>query len=142
MPKKFYTELDIKKLADEGEKSLEITPDVVLTDLAFEMAKKIGFQLLNSSDTPPGAPLRPYISKDPRSSAPKLAPQPVEVIKEVVASQVVGAPLTTSTASSGAQDSVLADRIRNDVNTRLGGKIDPALLELILRRVLEQVGVK
>ena len=60
MPKKFITEQDIEKLAQQGVKSLEITPDVVLTDLAFEKARRLGIEMVNQMDTPAcraGAPL-------------------------------------------------------------------------------------
>lgn len=161
MPKKFITEQDIEKLAQQGVKSLEITPDVVLTDLAFEKARRLGIEMVNQMDTPPAAPVRPYISRDPRMVAsPRPVERPVEMVKSVVAAAVIPAPapalnpilpapatnqpLPAANPVPAAEPvpGLLAARIRHDVNTRLEGKIDPALLERILRRVLENVGVK
>lgn len=154
MPKKFITEQDIEKLAQQGVKSLEVTPDVVLTDLAFEKARRLGIEMVNQMDTPPAAPVRPYISGDPRMVvSPRPMEKPVEIVKNVVAA-VIPAPapalnpiLPALPAANPAPvaepvPGLLVARIRHDVNTRLEGKIDPALLERILRRVLENVGVK
>lgn len=47
MPKTFYTDHDIEDLVNEGATSLSIDGDnVVLTDLAFEKAKKLGLKLI------------------------------------------------------------------------------------------------
>jgi hypothetical protein len=40
MPKKFYTEKDIEDLFNSGTKSLQVTDEVVLTELAYEKAKR------------------------------------------------------------------------------------------------------
>ena len=40
MPKTFYTEQDIDELHARGVKSVEITENVVITDLALERAMK------------------------------------------------------------------------------------------------------
>jgi hypothetical protein len=39
-------------------------------------------------------------------------------------------------------DDALRQRIRDSVNAKLGNQIDPALLETIITRVLNNVGVK
>ena len=60
MPKQFYTEHDIEDMARKGIKSLQVTDDVVLTELAYEKAKRLDFQLVsNRADNPPAAPVRP-----------------------------------------------------------------------------------
>ena len=50
MPKIFYTERDIADLAARGVTSLEVTDDVVLTDLARDEALKRGVKLTRPSD--------------------------------------------------------------------------------------------
>ena len=45
MPKTFYTERDIKDLASRGVTSLEVNDEVVLTDLARDLALKLGMRL-------------------------------------------------------------------------------------------------
>src|SRR5215212_9365559 len=63
MPKQFYTEKDIEDLFQGGKRSLQVTDDVVLTELAYEKAKRLGFQLImERADNPPAAPVRPYLS--------------------------------------------------------------------------------
>ena len=63
MPKQFYTEKDIEDLFQRGVKSLQVTDEVVLTELAYDKARRLGFQLVTDSpDIPPAAPVRPYLS--------------------------------------------------------------------------------
>lgn len=53
MPKTFYTERDIVDLASRGVTSLELNDDVVLTDLAREVALKRGVRLVRANDQHP-----------------------------------------------------------------------------------------
>ena len=53
MPKTFYTERDIVDMVKRGVTSLEITDDVVLTDLAREMAFKHNLRLVRANPTHP-----------------------------------------------------------------------------------------
>jgi hypothetical protein len=43
--KKIYTARDIETLASQGVKELEITNDVIITDVARERAEKLGLRL-------------------------------------------------------------------------------------------------
>src|SRR5512135_2484470 len=64
MPKEFYTEKDIEDLFQRGIRSLQVTEDVVLTELAYEKASRLGLQLISDrADNPPAAPVRPYLSE-------------------------------------------------------------------------------
>ncbi len=66
MPKEFYTEKDIEDMVKRGVMSLEINDNVVLTDLAYEKANRLGMKLIRAqSDNPPAAPVRPYLSERP-----------------------------------------------------------------------------
>ncbi len=119
MAKTFYTERDIEDLARQGVTSLVVDENVVLTDLAREKAERLGVQLVREHDTPPSAPVRPYISPpSPAAGSPPASP---------------GKP------HSKAE---LRQRVREAVIARLGGEVDPALLETIIHRVLDSVGVK
>jgi hypothetical protein len=120
MPKQFFTERDIEDLAHRGEMSLRVTDDVVLTELAYERAEKLGIKLLQPNDTPPAAPVRPYLNQP--------APTP--------------APCQKCGQEKCNDDEELRQRIRNAVKAKLGNQIDPALLETIITRVLNNVGVK
>ena len=45
MPKIFFTERDIEELAARGEMFLEVSDEVVLTELAYEKAQCLGVRL-------------------------------------------------------------------------------------------------
>jgi hypothetical protein len=120
MPKEFYTERDIEDMVKRGVMSLQVTDNVVLTELAFEKAARLGMQLLRDGPVePPAAPVRPYIS-----------------LAGITAEK--GASATK--VSEGQAD--LTRRIRETVNARLGTQVDPALLDIIIQRVLSTSGVK
>ena len=53
MAKTFYTERDIEDMANRGVTSLAVDDDVVLTDLAREMALKRGVKLVRKDPTHP-----------------------------------------------------------------------------------------
>ena len=114
MPKEFYTEKDIEELFKRGVLSLDINGDVVLTELAYEKANRLGMKLVRSQpDTPPSAPVRPYVSQQASLSAP----------------------------NSGMEKDLSA-RIRSAVAARMGNQVDPALLDVIIERVLKSTGMK
>ena len=116
MPKTFYTERDIEDLASRGVLSLVVNDDVVLTALAREKAERLGVELLREHDTPPSAPVRPYVAVPSPAAAPKEA-------------------------SGGAASLVdLQVRVRDAVVAQLGDEVDPALLDTLLKRVLSSVG--
>ena len=117
MSKTFYTERDVEDLARRGVHSLTLNDEVVLTELALEKAQRLGITLQREHETPPSAPVRPYISAvAPRTQAGEA-----------------GLP-------AGQAD--LHQRVRSAVINRLGGELDPVLLDSIIRRVLENVGMK
>ena len=53
MPKTFYTERDIIDLADRGVTSIEVNDEVVLTDLAVELALQRGMRLIRANPAHP-----------------------------------------------------------------------------------------
>jgi hypothetical protein len=137
MPKEFYTERDIEDMVKRGILSLELNDQVVLTDLAYERANRLGMRLVRDRpDNPPAAPVRPYIAKQPSrpvvTSVPlpsSAAPQPAPVINAVVPP-----PL--------ADGAALHQRIKSAVIGRLGSQVDGNLLDVIISRVLQQTGMK
>ena len=129
MPKTFYTEKDIEDLFKSGTKSLQVSDNVSLTDLAYEKAKQLGLQLLfDNVDLPPIAPIRPYLS-----NGSPLAPTPTMSAKPEVDS--------VSSAVTQPQADV-ANRIRSAVLARLGNQVDAKLLDSIVQRVVKATGVK
>lgn len=118
MAKTFYTERDIEDMARRGERTLVINDDVVLTDLAFECARKLNVDLVQQYSTPPSAPVRPYINNTgPSSAAPSGLPASVRV-------------------------EALKVRVKNAVKTRLGNQVDDAMLDRIIERVAADQGLR
>jgi hypothetical protein len=117
MPKEFYTERDIEDMFKRGIMSLQLTDNVVLTELAYEKANRLGMQLIKDRPLePPAAPVRPYLSEVRQPEAAPAAPAPAE------------ADLTA--------------RIRAAVLAQLGSQVDPVLLDVIIQRVLKSTGAR
>lgn len=136
MPKAFYTEKDIEDLVKRGILSLEINDTVVLTELAYEKAARLGMKLVREKpDNPPSAPVRPYIANWP-GERPAAVPL----------SSTLGTPATPAWAAlaspRAADDKDLPERIRTAVVSRLGTQVDPGLLDVIIQRVLASTGLK
>lgn len=131
MTKKFLTDKDIEELFHSGVQSLRLDDDVVLTDLAFEKARKLG--LLVDSDAPPAAPVRPYLSE--------TKPPPSKPRVESVAS-ALSQPALTPALSRRERESSLEKRIREKVAAKLGNQVDASLLDAIIKRTLKAVRLK
>ncbi len=123
MSKEFFTERDIEDLFKRGTISLEVSDDIVLTELAFEKAQSLGLKLITKNAKPPSAPERPYIAKMP---SPAVNPNPV------AASSAPAAPVTPD----------VRQKIKDAVIARLGTQVDPNLLDSIITRVLDALGRK
>ena len=129
MPKQFFTEKDIEDLFNSGRRSLQLTDDVVLTELAYEKARRLGLQLITDrADNPPAAPVRPYLSEG-QATQPKPA--------------VAAAPLS-AVQPPAAQPRILPveQRIRSAVIAKLGDQVDAKLLDNIIHRVVKGIGLK
>lgn len=59
MPKTFITENDIEDLHTRGTRQLNVNDDVVLTDLAYERALKLGVELKRGAASSAPAPSAP-----------------------------------------------------------------------------------
>ena len=130
MGKTFYTEHEIEDLVKSGVTRLEMNENTVLTGLAYEKAQKLGMQLVQTGEQPPDAPVRPYVLKDTGASS-----------SNGYTMQTKAAVPTHSFAASTPLPWDLNARIKNAVIAKLGTSIDPALLDTIIRRVLNQVTV-
>ena len=129
MPKQFYTEKDIEDLFRSGRKSLPVTDDIVLTELAYEKAKQLGFQLVTErADIPPAAPIRPYLST---INTPHAAPATAPV-----------ASTDSPTATAKPKVLPIEQRIRSAVMAKVGNQVDARLLDIIIHRVVKGIGLK
>ncbi len=129
--KKFYTDQDIEELFRNGVKSLRAGDDVVLTDLAFEKARKLG---MLASDAPPAAPVRPYLSDVKTVHSQGRADSVSSVLSQPA--------LTPNPSPKGRGESELEKRIREKVVAKLGNQVDASLLDTIIKRTLKLVRVK
>ncbi|WKZ48029.1 MAG: hypothetical protein QY306_01515 [Anaerolineales bacterium] len=129
--KKFYTDQDIEELFRNGVKSLQADDNVVLTDLAFEKARKLG---MLASDAPPAAPVRPYLSDVITVHSQGRA--------DSVSSALSQPALTPNPSPEGRGESALEKRIREKVAAKLGNQVDASLLDTIIKRTLKLVRVK
>ena len=144
MPKEFYTEKDIEDLFHRGIRSLQINENVVLTELAYEKAKRLDFQLITDrAEHPPAAPVRPYISEQ-QTRRPMETIGPATPAIEAQPRAVSPSPShEPSSAGSPAQkESEIEQRIRSAVIARLGNQVDAKLLNNIIHRVVKGVGLK
>ena len=140
MPKEFYTEKDIEDLFNRGIRSLQITENIVLTELAYEKAKRLDFQLISDqADNPPAAPVRPYLSEPPAQRAAQVKPT-VSPVSAVAMTQPK--PALTPALSPGERRSDIEKRIRSAVIARLGDQVDAKLLDNIIHRVVKGIGLK
>ncbi len=119
MGKIFYTERDIEDMVQRGERSLVVNDEIILTDLAYEKAKRLGVKLLQLNDTPPAAPIRPYLNK----TAPKPKPD------------------TLHLQTSSKIEAIRAN-VKSAVKARLGSQVNDELLDRIIDRVAVELGLK
>ncbi len=129
MAKEFYTEKDIEDLFNRGIKSLQLTENVVLTELAYEKARRLDFQLISSyAVNPPAAPVRPYLSERQTGPTAQVKPMP-----PVAAAQPTPNPPNTA---------AIENRIRSAVIAKLGDQVDATLLNNVIHRVVKGIGLK
>lgn len=117
MAKEFYTERDIEDMVKRGERTLIIGEDVVLTDLAYETARKLNVALVQPHDEPPGAPVRPYINEQ---TGPTAVPGAVPASNRIA---------------------LIKERVRKAVRERMAGQVDEALLDRVIDRVAAELGL-
>lgn len=110
MAKVFYTERDIDDLKARGVNSLDLTDNVVLTDLAVERAFKHGIKLNRIERSAPQATYSPSVNT--YAAYAREASRPSE------------------------SDVELKQKIKSAVLARLNGQVNEALLDAVITRVL------
>jgi len=119
MAKEFYTERDIEDMANQGQRSIIINDDVVLTDLAYEKARRLGLELVQKDESPPAAPIRPYLNKK------SLSP----------------GSISNSSRSVSKLDKIRAS-VKSAVQARLDTPVNDELLDRIIDRIAAELGIK
>ena len=110
MAKVFYTERDIDDLKARGVDSIDVTDNVVMTDLAVERAMKHGIKINRRERSSPQATYSPSVNI--YAAYPREAPR------------------------ESASDAELKQKIKSAVLARLNGQVDEKLLDAIITRVL------
>src|SRR5215212_5917620 len=124
MSKQFYTEKDIEDLFQRGTKSLRLSDDVVLTELAYEKAKRLGFQLVtDGAEGPPAAPVRPYLTDGASVARPQ--PKVTPVVSQVTAPASAVDP--NLFPKDQKDTTAVEQRIRSAVIAKLGNQVDAKL---------------
>src|SRR5512143_1413139 len=123
MSKEFYTEKDIEDLFQRGIRSLQVTENVVLTELAYEKANRLGLQLVSDrADNPPAAPIRPYLTEAAtvRSQPAAAALSPSEPVRPARFAKHIEPQDPQSTE---AHANTVEQRIRSAVIAKLGDQV-------------------
>jgi hypothetical protein len=110
MPKTFYTERDIDDMKARGVNSIDVTDNVVLTDLAVERAMKHGMKINRLEHSSPQSTYSPSVNT--YAAYPREAPR------------------------ENGSDAELKQKIRSAVLARLNGQVDEKLLDAVITRVL------
>jgi hypothetical protein len=110
MPKIFYTERDIDDMKARGLTSIDVTDNVVMTDLALERAMRYEMKINRLEQSAPKATYSPSVNT--HAAYQREAPR------------------------DSASDIELKQKIKSAVLARLNGQVDPGLLDAIITRVL------
>ena len=113
MPKIFYTERDIDDMKARGVTSIDVTENVVMTDLALERAMRYEMKINRIEQSAPKATYSPSVN--------------------LTASKV------HTTVSRNSNHAELRQQIKSAVLARLDGRVDDALLDAVITRVLEEM---
>ena len=143
--KTFYTENDIEDLVQRGIMSLALNDNIVLTDLAYEKARRLGMSLISphTTNTPPSAPVRPYLSQQDqmgeRVRTAGITTQP--------SSNKVFEPQQSETAGflqpqtdTGKEPDQLRQQLLGQMSTQFPD-MNKTLLNEIIERVMRRFGV-
>jgi hypothetical protein len=111
MPKIFYTERDIDDMKARGVTSIDLTDNMVMTDLALERAMRYEMK----------------VNRVTASPAPKATYSP---------SVNTHAAYKREVPRESSSDAELMQKIKSLVLAKLDGQVDGALLEAVITRVL------
>jgi hypothetical protein len=112
MPKIFYTERDIDDLKARGVTSIDLTDNVVMTDLALERAMRYEMKINRVEHSAPQATYSPSVN-------------------------LTASTVHTTVVRSPSADAELRQRIKSAVLAKLDGQVDATLLDAVITRVLE-----
>ena len=111
MPKIFYTERDIDDMKARGVTSIDLTDNIVMTDLALERAMRYEMKVNRVEHAAPKATYSPSVNTH--------AAYQREVPRE------------------STSDAELKQKIKSLVLAKLDGQVDATLLDAVITRVLQ-----
>lgn len=111
MTKIFYTERDIDDMKARGVTSIEVTDNVVMTDLALERAMRYEMKINRIERSAPKATYSPSVN--------------------------LAASTVHTTVTRRGDDAELRQRVKAAVLAKLDGQVDSALLDAVITRVLD-----
>jgi hypothetical protein len=111
MPKIFYTERDIDDMKARGVTSIDVTDNIVVTDLALERAMRYEMKINRMEQSAPKATYSPSVN--------------------------LTASTVHTTIPRHSDNAELRQRIRTAVLAKLDGQVDSALLDAVITRVLD-----
>lgn len=121
MSRTFYTERDIEDMAKRGITEIQIDDSVYITDVAREMMDKLGIKRKATN----GASASSSVLKSPDvANLHKPAP---------------AAPAAAQAALSPQEKQQVIEQVKSGVIARLGAGVDSAVVEQIVRRVVDKL---
>jgi hypothetical protein len=111
MSKIFYTERDIDDMKARGITSIELTDNIVMTDLALERAMRYEMKINRMEHSAPKATYSPSVN--------------------------LTASTVHTTVTRNPDHAELRQRIKTAVLAKLDGQVDGALLDAVITRVLD-----
>lgn len=118
MSRTFYTERDIQDMAKRGVTEIEVNDSVYITDIAREMMDKLGIK-------------RKVTGSASATSSVLKSPDVANLHNPASASG--NAPLTDS------EKHEVIEKVKSGVIARLGPGVDSAVVEQIVKRVVEKL---
>jgi hypothetical protein len=113
MPKIFYTERDIDEMWRRGVTSIDVTDNVVMTELALERAMRYEMKINRIEQSAPKAMYSPSVN--------------------------LTASTVHTTVARNTDNAELRQRIKSAVLAKLDGPVDGALLDAVITRVLKEM---
>jgi hypothetical protein len=111
MAKIFYTERDVDDMKARGVTSIDVTDNVVMTDLALERAMRYEMKINRMEQSSPKATYSPSVN--------------------------LTASTVHTTVPRNSNNPELRQRIKTAVLAKLDGQVDGVLLDAVITRVLD-----
>jgi hypothetical protein len=121
MAKTFITERDVDDLKARGITSIDVTDNVVMTDLAIERAFKHGIKVVRAEHSP-----APTASFSPS----------VNTLNYKVIDRTPSAGAMPIQSKPSASDAEIIAKVKAAVLAKLDGQVDEALLDAVITKIV------